>query len=61
MRARESATKQLKDAGSLNSSAIQATEDAEMRCVAGFRSRADPPDARPSYQMKMSSPMKIRL
>lgn len=36
-------------------------KDAEMRSATGARSRADPPDAHPTYQMKMSSPKKMRL
>jgi hypothetical protein len=32
-----------------------------MRRATVVRSRADPPDARPNYQMKMSSPKKMRL
>jgi hypothetical protein len=47
--------KQGKDAGSLNSSAIQATEDAEMRRTTGSRRRARHPPP-PTYQMKMSWP-----
>ena len=56
MQARAAVAEQIKDAVSLNSSAIQAIEDADMRCAPDVRSRADPPDVRPAYQMKMSSP-----
>jgi len=52
---RVAVVKQLKDAGSLNSSAIQATEDAEMRRTTDSRRRARHPP-RPNYQMKMSWP-----
>lgn len=56
MRPRVAVIKQPKDAGSRNSSAISATEDAGMRrsqTASGVQIRPTPT---PNYQMKMSWP-----